>query len=187
MTAEQVAVTRTPVCMRGYALAVVRAWRLVSDLWAQYMIETGGSACWNWNVGNRKAVDGQPFYCLRGTWEGVAPAEAQRLIASGEASADPSADHAHAVGPGRVSVVFEPPHPATRFRAYASLDEAMAEHLVSLAKRRYASAWPAVLAGDVDAFASKLRERGYFTASAQAYANGMRPAFRMFVESDAFG
>jgi hypothetical protein len=203
---SQVPVVRTVVSMRGFAAAVVRAWPAVSDapptreavgvLWAQHCIETGGAACWHWNIGNVKAPAGDgDYYCLRGTWEGVSPTEAARLIAVGEAVADPSPNHAKAVGDGKVSVVFVPPHPATRFRAFPSLDEAMHEHLMLLAKRRYASAWPSVLAGDVRAFAHALkagpdRKEGtwddYYTASAKAYDEGMQPAFRLFVESDAF-
>jgi hypothetical protein len=53
---------RTPVSISEYARAVVRAWPVVESgvpseaavavLHAQYMAETGGRACWNWNIGN---------------------------------------------------------------------------------------------------------------------------------------
>jgi hypothetical protein len=192
---SRIAAIRTPVTMPTYARAVVGAWPLVETapptreavgvLWAQYSIETGGAACWNWNIGNVKAVEGQDYHCLAGTWEGVTPAEARTLIASGQATADPSPNHAKAVAP-RVSVLFQPPHPATRFRAFSSLDEAMRHHLVLLAQKRYRHAWPAVLAGDVVAFARSLKAHGYFTASAEAYAAGMAPAFAAFCKSGAF-
>jgi hypothetical protein len=192
---SRIAAIRTPVTMPTYARAVVGAWPLVETapptreavgvLWAQYSIETGGAACWCWNIGNVKAVEGQDYCELSGVWEGVTPAEARTLIASGQATADPSPNHAKAVAP-RVSVLFQPPHPATRFRAFSSLDEAMRHHLVLLAQKRYRHAWPAVLAGDVVAFARSLKAHGYFTASAEAYAAGMKPAYAAFCKSGAF-
>lgn len=194
---QNVPVQRTVVALSDYARAAVRAWPAVSDLpptkaaiavlWAQYMAETGGRACWNWNIGNVKKADGDGFdyMMLRGVWEGVSQAEADRLVASGQAAYDSSAGHKAAVAP-RAAVVFQPPHRATWFRAYPDLAAAMQHHLQFLAKKRYASAWPHVLAGDVAAFAKALRARGYFTASAEAYAALMRPAFDAFMRSGAF-
>jgi hypothetical protein len=123
--------------------------------------------------------------CLRGVWEGVTREQADKLIAGGQATADPSADHAKAVGPGKVSVLFQPPHPATRFRSYPDLPTAMVSHLAFLAKR-FASAWPAVLAGDVDKFAAALHARGYFTASPLAYAGNMRRPYLEAMVSSAW-
>ncbi len=193
--AEQVPVKRTVITLREYARAVLLAWQsdvapekaAVAVLWAQYMIETGGAACWNFNCGNVKsqAGDGYDFHCLSGVWEGVSPAVAARLVAAGEARQDPSLDHAKAVGAGRVSIIFSPPHPATRFRAFKSLDEAMVDHLLLLQKR-FSGAWPAVLAGDYRAFAQRLKAQGYFTASADAYANGMRRPFEEFMKSAGY-
>jgi len=184
---------RTTPTLEAYVGAVVRAWPegepcsagACAVLWAQYMIETGGRACWGWNIGNVKASDiSRPWHALRGVWEGVSAAEASRLVAAGEAVYDASTAHQRAVAP-RVAVVFEPPHPATRFRSFDSLDEAMGEHL-ALLRRRFARGWPGVLAGDVVAFARGLRAQGYFTASAEAYAAGMRAPFAAAMASDAF-
>jgi hypothetical protein len=194
---KHVPVVRTVVALSDYARAAVRAWSAVSDipptkaavavLWAQYMAETGGRACWNWNIGNVKKADGDGFdyMMLRGVWEGVSAAEADRLVASGQATYDSSAGHKKVVAP-RVAVVFQPPHRATWFRAYPDLAAAMQHHLQFLAKKRYAAAWPHVLAGDVVAFSKALRARGYFTASAEAYAALMRPSFESFMRSGAF-
>lgn len=194
---QQVPVKRTVVSMKDFARAVLACWHLVENqppskravgvLWAQYAIETGGQNCWNWNVGNVKsrAGDGYDWHALNGVWEGVSPDEAKRLVASGEARIDPSPDHAKAVGAGRVSVIFQPPHPQTRFRAFTTLDEAMEDH-IKLVARRFAPAWPHVLAGNVDAFARALKSRGYFTADAGAYARGMMPAFNAFISSSVY-
>jgi hypothetical protein len=190
-------VTRTIVTMPDYVRAVVRCWPLVGEdipleqsiavLWAQYMIETGGRACWNWNIGNAKHVkgDGHDYHMLNGVWEGVSTAVAQQLIAAGQAVADPSADHAKAVGANRVSIVFSPPHQATWFRAYKTLDAGMSSHLKLLAKR-FTKSWPAVLEGDFVAFAHLLRSQGYFTASAESYAAGMRLPFNTLIASTTY-
>jgi len=72
---------RTPVTMQAYADACRAAWipelggdapyLSVAVLWGQYMVETGGSACWNWNLGNVKRIvgDGNPFMVLGGNRE----------------------------------------------------------------------------------------------------------------------
>lgn len=192
---------RTAVEMRDYTRAMMHAWLVlervipsretVGVLWAQYRIETGGQSCWNWNIGNVKHVDGDghDWIELRGVWEGVSLTTARELVARGLAVMDHDPGHAKAVGPGRVSVIFQPPHPATRFRAYASLDEAMASHLTFL-KRRYARAWVEVERGDPVAFAKRLKEGAdgkedtrddYYTASSESYARGMRPYFVAFL------
>lgn len=180
-----------------YIRAVLRGWHLVGDgvrfpreesiavLWAQYMIETGGRSCFGWNLGNVKASAGQPYHQLRGVWEGVTPADAERLEASGEAVRDTNENHAKAVGASRVSVVFQPPHPATHFRAFDSLDAGMAEHL-ELLHRRFSKAWPSVLAGDFVAFAQALHDQHYFTAAPEAYAAGMRNPFGQLVASNTY-
>ena len=197
---------RTVVSIRDYARAVIKAWRSIENesprkesvavLYAQYMIETGGSACWNWNIGNAKHVDGDghDYIELRGVWEGVHPFVAARLIASGQARADSNPSHIKAVGPKKTPVIFVPPHPATRFIAYESLDEAMVSHLRRLQKR-FAPCWPDVLTGNYDSFAHTLKAGrdgiedtadDYFTANANAYARGMAPHFHAFCKSPIF-
>lgn len=86
---------RTPITMPEYARAVLCAWRVlggelpsvraVGVLWAQYMVETGGRACWGWNVGNVKAPpgSGHRYHCLDNVWEGVSLEAARKLLASG--------------------------------------------------------------------------------------------------------
>ena len=197
MTELVMPVKRTAVTMADYVRAVVRAWPNVGEgipsessvavLWAQYMIETGGAACWNYNLGNVKHVrgDGHNYHMLSGVWEGVSAAAAAQLIATGQAVEDTNASHVRAVGANRKSVVFQPPHPATWFRAFSTLDEGMVEHLHLLAKR-FSRAWPAVVEGDFVGFANLLKAQGYFTASADAYAAGMRCPFNALVASSTY-
>lgn len=198
MSDKEVPPVRTAITVQVYTEAVVRSWHLVGSgvpprgavgvLWAQFCVETGGVHCWNWNLGNVKKVDGDghDYHCLQNVWEGVSPAEAQRLISRGEARPDPSSSHAKAVGPNQVSVLFNPPHPQTRFRAFENLTAAMEDHLVFLAKSKFSVAWPAVLSGDCLQFASAIKKKGYFTASAPEYAKAMERHFRAFMKSNAF-
>lgn len=170
---SQVPIKRTPVSMAEYADAVLRAWRTelgalpskqsAGVMWAQYMIETGGSACWCWNIGNVKVTPAQvaagvDWFDLPGTWEII----------------------------GGKRVVLPEGDPGRRFRAYASLPDAMTEHLRFLRNRRYKVAWPAVEAGDVMDFARRLKAAGYFTASAADYGNGMLWHFRRWMGSTVY-
>ncbi len=205
MADKNVPVTRTVVSMRDYARAVLRAWHTVGTglpakasvavLWSQHMIETGGAACWGWNIGNSKHVpgDGYDFHMLKGTWEGVSKGMADALIAKGLATLDTNPSHIKAVAP-RTCVVFQPPHPATWFRAYASLDEAMQSHL-SLLKKRFGPCWPFVEMGDYRGFAFALKAGrdgkpdtadDYFTANASAYAQGMAGHYDNFMRSAVY-
>lgn len=136
----------------------------VGVLWAQYALETGrGSSCWCNNIGNLKvtraqAEAGTPFFMLPGTWE---------------------------IERGR-RVVYEPPHEQTWFRWFASLAEAMAHHLVFLA-RRYAPAWDALRAGEPTEFAEKLKAFGYFTGDVGVYAASLRHLLREFLATVRWG
>ena len=158
--------------------------RAVAILYAQFMMETGGLNCYGWNLGNVKHVsgDGYNYQCFRGVWEAVSPAHAAQLIAKGEASADTNPSHQSACRPN-VSVLFNPPHPATRFRVYTSLADGMKNHLIMFFEGRYRSAWPAIMKGDVPRFAQSLRAAGYMTASAASYAHGMTAPFAHFMAS----
>lgn len=171
MSDQNVPVERTPIDMRTYARALARAWNSVIGgwptkeqagvLWAQYGIETGaGPWCWNWNIGNVKHVpgDGYDYMMLAGTWEMI----------NGK------------------RVVFQPPDPATWFRAYPNLDEAMLHHFGLLRGKRYAAGWEGVELGDCGLFARRLKAAGYYTADATAYTNGMLAHFRRWMAIDAF-
>jgi hypothetical protein len=171
MSENVVPIQRTTIDMRSYARALARAWRAelgalptkgqAGVLWAQYGIETGaGPWCWNNNIGNVKHVsgDGFDYFMLPNTWE----------IVNGK------------------RVVFQPPNPATWFRAFPDLDMAMVEHFRFLRGKRYAPAWEGVEMADCGLFARKLKAAGYFTADANAYAKGMLVHFRRWMASDAY-
>ncbi len=170
----QVPLIRTVSTPRDYARAFIRAWARLylgeyptqaqcGVLYAQWMVETGGKHCWNWNIGNVKVTQAQvdagvPWVDLPGTWE----------IIHGK------------------RVVLQEGDPGRRFRAFSSLDSAMWDHLGFLRNKRYAPSWPFVEAGDPDGFARALKRQGYYTASADDYARIMVGAHKSFMQSDAF-
>lgn len=187
--------------MVDFARALLRAWRAILGslptkeqagvLWAHFAGETGdGKYCWAWNLGNAKYARGcgTDYVALAGVWEGVSPATAERLVAGGQWAHDPSADHAAAVGPGRVSIVATRENPASWFRAYGSLEEGMRAFVESKrnAKSRYAPAWAHVERGDPDGYARTLGRLGYYTASPDVYARAMRAKHAAWMASPAF-
>ncbi len=169
----QVPVIRTVISTREYARAAIAAWRFlcrefptkeqIGVLYAQWIVETGGKHCWNWNLGNVKVTQrqvdaGVPWFDLPGTWE----------IIDGK------------------KVVLSEGDPGRRFRAYASLESGMAEHMAFLRNRRYLLSWPYVESGDPDGFARALKRQGYYTASADDYARLMLGAYKAWLSSSAF-
>lgn len=126
-------------------------------------------------------VGAQALAVLRGGESVILPiSNAVNACQRKEAIVDPNPEHQ----PGRISVVFQPPHPACRFRWYPNLDVAMTAQL-SLVKARYGAGWEGMLQGDPEAFAKGLKLRGYFTATAEAYARILRPNWRLYVASSA--
>lgn len=149
-------VIKTPIGMRDFALALIRCLkssnvvptkRAAGVFWAQYALETGaGPFCWNYNLFNHKctqamALAGVPYMMLANTWE----------IENGK------------------KVIYQPPHPATWFRSYASFEAAMSHHIQAVKNGRYASSWEPLMNGDVREYAARLRARGYYTAPLDSY------------------
>lgn len=170
---SQVPLVRTVASTKEYARAFISAWVAIYPtfptkgqcgvLYAQWMVETGGKAFWNYSIGNVKVTQAQvdadvPWFDLPGTWE----------IING------------------VRVVLPAGHPGRRFRAYGSLDEGMTEHLAFLRNTRYRPSWRYVELGDADGFARALKRQGYYTASADDYARIMRDAHASWMRSPVF-
>ncbi len=69
---------------------------------------------------------------------------------------------------------FDPPHPQTNFRAFASVDDGAVDHLEFLAHRkRYAVAWANMCDGAPLAFVDSLKRAGYFTADEAPYSRAV--------------
>lgn len=169
----QMPVVRTPISMRDFAGALIRVLREMGVqpskaacgvFWAQYALETGaGGFCWNYNLFNHKVTQSQvaagvPYMMLANTWE----------VEKGQ------------------KVMYQPPHPATWFRAYSSFESAMGDHVAAVKSGRYATSWPAVITGDVTLYATRLRERGYYTAPLIDYVALMTAKLKAWNVSAAY-
>jgi peptidoglycan hydrolase-like protein with peptidoglycan-binding domain len=148
-------------------------------LTAQFMAETGGGKyCFNWNLGNVKAGANEPHMYLRNVWECASPGTADALVAKGGGLARiASAEEMKRRGwkcPA-ATVVFDPPHPQCRFRAYASLRDGaqrwLGHHLRIAGKDSgYVTA---LNNGNIPTVAHALKVARYYTASESDYARGM--------------
>jgi hypothetical protein len=119
-------------------------------LLAHWALETGfGHSCWCYNLGNVKHVagDGRDFYQIR----------CNELV-NGNA------------------VWYDPPHPATSFRAFDSLASGVVDYLTIL-RGQFGFAWPAVEAGDAADFCHRLKLRGYYTADESTYTAGVERCY----------
>jgi hypothetical protein len=170
---QQVKTEKTFYTQLEFCAALIEAWKeltghipsrnAVGVIWAQHGIETGnGSFCFCNNLANVKAVDipGQTIqYCaLNNVWEII----------------------------GGKKFVLKPTDPGSWFRAFPTLLDGMRFQLDLLKNRRYASSWSSVEAGDVVAFATALKNRGYYTAPLSDYIAGMNRFFNPFVKSNTY-
>jgi len=139
----------------------------IAVLWAQNCIETGAtSSMWGNNVGNVKFVpssnpeddNGKQYQMLANVWEMI----------NGK------------------KIIFQPPHPATWFRAFPTLREGIAYHLDFLCNHRYKSAWASVQAGDPAGFVHALKMAKYFTALESDYVKGVNAYFKKFMADSTF-
>jgi peptidoglycan hydrolase-like protein with peptidoglycan-binding domain len=150
-------------------------------LTAQFMAETGGGKyCFNWNLGNVKAGPNDPHMYLVRVWECDTPVGADAKVAKGNglariATADEISKHGWQC-PNKVTVVFDPPHPQCRFRAYASLQDG-AQQWLRDHHLRIAGGNPgyvtALNSGDIATVAHALRNAHYYTAGEAGYAAAM--------------
>lgn len=180
---------RTPVTAMQMYLALKDAWgQVVGEvatppkresllvLLAQWALETGrGGAMMNYNIAGIKSVVGDAHdFTFYATTEVMSIAQAHQALGTGLASIE--WEHADQ---GLACVLFQPKHPATRFRAYGSLGESTPDYL-ALLMHRFSRAWIAVENGDPRVFAHLLKMQGYYTASEADYANGLVARFAEF-------
>ncbi len=161
-----------------------RASRLV--LLAQWSLETAeGHAMWNWNIGN---VKGRPDGSDGRSWQyfscnEILPAPvAARIVAAAPPRKDgpgPSAAITSTRPNGDVIVWFYPNHPYACFRAFGTLDEGTRDY-VQMQRTRFASAWPAVLAGDPAAFGHALKLAHYYTADESGYMGTLQRLYQRY-------
>ncbi len=155
-------------------------------LLAQWSLETAeGRQCRAWNLGNAKGrpdgSDGrswQYFSCN----EILPAAVAARIFAAAAPRKDgpgPSAAITSTRPNGDVIVWFYPNHPYACFRAFATLDEGASDY-VQMQRTRFASAWPAVLAGDPAAFGHALKLAHYYTAGESGYVGDLQRLYQRY-------
>lgn len=155
-------------------------------LLAQWAFETGrGKAMWNFNLGNQK---GKPDGSDGRSWTFFACNEllptkhANALFAKAGPRRDggPGNNVAiTAVKEDTATVWFYPDHPACCFRAYRTLEEGAVDYL-NLLHKRFALAWPAVIAGDPAQFSKLLKQARYYTAEESHYTKSLTSIFLEF-------
>ena len=116
----------------------------------------------NFNMGGVKALG------WTGAWHEVATTEVIQRSELNKTLSRGNAEVAHDQGELFVLVRFRPPAPECQFRAYGSLEEAVADYM-KLLRRRFGDALAAASAGETDVFVAALKKKGYFTGSLEEY------------------
>lgn len=189
----KVEAVRTPASPADVGAALGRAWyRLfgamperasIDLLLAQWAHETGrGRSCYGWNLGNAKATaawDGD--FCERACNELLTEKQAADALARAAPRTDgPGSDVLLGGTVGSLRIVwFYASNPASRFRAFPTLDAGALDYL-DLLHNRFASAWPSVIAGDPQRFIASLKASGYFTGNEREYLRGVESLAREF-------
>lgn len=170
-----VPVKKIDFSIQDFVRSLIVAWKTIygnlpqkkqlAIIYAQWSIETGqGKFCWNNNIGNVKYVPGKEssdniqYMMLSNVWE----------ILNGK------------------KVFFQPPHQATWFRSFVTLDDGVSFHLNFLRNSRYKKAWAAVEAGSPLDFVHLLKVANYYTASEADYAKAVALYFNKFMKEDTF-
>jgi len=181
---KEVVTRRTTPTAREVVLMLRQVWSDLTEngartLTAQFMAETGeGRYCFNWNLGNVKAGANETHMYLRDVWECDSQSGARAQVdQSGGLAHIATADEIrkHGWKCPRTVVVFEPPHPQCRFRAYSSLADGAQRWLGHHQKiaQKNPQFLTALNNGDVAAVAKALKQVGYYTAAESDYARAM--------------
>lgn len=169
--------TKTSYTIPQMIEAFIRAWfkefsqipkkESVGVVWSQTAIETGSTtAMWNNNIGNVKYHPSQDdkkdadvkYMMLHNVWE----------IINGK------------------KIIFQPPHSATWFLSFETLEDGIKFHLNFLKNKRYKSSWSAIEAGNPQQFAHLLKVAKYYTAPEADYVKGMKFHFNKFMKDTTF-
>jgi hypothetical protein len=148
-------------------------------LLAQVRFETGNFGhCYNWNFGNLKASAHEPHMFLAHVWEAMTPAQAEALARGPMGHlVHVDASGRYGVSQGNVAVVFEPPHPQCRFRAF-DFESGAAAYLDTVERCVGMPIEQVVNAGEPHALVGALKKGGYFTGDPAHYTAGVRRLFR---------
>jgi hypothetical protein len=132
------------------------------------VLETGLKYCHNYNLGNVKSRDGDGYdFQFFGCGE-----EIPLTMANAWKAKHPDLVTIKRVyeveGKQMASVWVDPPHFASRFRAFDDILEGATDHIAILVKR-FTLAWPYVVDGDPTGFSHALKQQGYYTADEAQY------------------
>src|ERR1043166_537533 len=109
---------------------------------AHSALETGWwKECWNWNLGNAKAGPYEAMYCFRECGEELPANSVDRNDARLTVMKEYERN-----GTPYLSVLFKPNHPMCRFRAFSSLEDAVADH-IAMMKKTFPKSWIALQSG----------------------------------------
>lgn len=150
---------------------------------AQMALETGRfKSTMNWNFGGVKCTDG-----WQGCWQHFPTHEHWSPEEFKENSALCKGDAAITyVGPskkpGKGEYLVTGHHPANKFRAFTSFDDAISHH-VSFLLGRYRKAVDVALLGDPSGYVMAIHRLGYFTAPPETYAHGVELMTAEFMRS----
>ncbi len=137
----------------------------IAVLFAQNGHETGGTvSMWNRNIGNYKYVPSTndnelKYMMLSNVWERNSKGE---------------------------KIIYQPPNPATWFRAFDSLEDGISFHIDKLKNKKYKVAWSAIEKGSVKDFAHLLKINRYYTDTEENYVKGMIFYFNKFMKDLTF-
>ncbi len=177
---KEAPVRNTRPVPREMVAELQRQWPGLTELGAQTLVaqsaaETGDwKNCYNWNFGNVKAHStSEPHMYLAHVWEGMTPeqfAQAKKGPLGHLVHEDTA--RGHNVGAGKVSVMFEPPHPQCLFRSYPTKEEAFAAFATKMQQQaqRNPAFLEALNKGDTATVAHILKQNGYYSANEGAYA-----------------
>lgn len=139
---------------------------------AQMLLETGGRTSPNW--------------CLSGIKTSPRGAQARgccwQYFSTTEYFTTDQVEVAKKLGPvrivqaqsdGKIKIWVDPKHPYCCFRAYETLEEALADHFTTL-QRKFSRGWAGLLAGDARAFVEGLHDDRYYTAPMKDYDYAIR-------------
>jgi hypothetical protein len=148
---------------------------------AQFMAETGnGRYCFDWNLGNVKSGPNEPHMYLRNVWEVMSPERAKAEVERAKglahvATTDEIKSRGWSCPAGQAVVVFQPPDPQCRFRAYASFAEGARKWLDyhQAIARNDPTFLASVNRGDTAAVAHALKRAHCYTAAEADYARLM--------------
>jgi len=152
-------------------------------LLGQMALETGRfKATMNYNFGGVKCGPG-----WKGCWQHFTTTEhLPEDEAAAYLSQPPPGSKVERVGvddSGRVILRFSGRHPVNRFRAYETLDDAVASHVRFLLGPRYRTSVMLAMAGRPDDYAHSLRAAGYYTGDASSYARNVRLLAKEYEEA----